>query len=48
MPIPFKFSKVAHFKTSVQSGRLIPQSKYSIDVIFQPKNLGHFKNTIQL
>jgi hypothetical protein len=46
--LDFNFSKVAHFKAVPSKGKLFPDSEHNINVSFEPKSLGMFKQEIQL
>ena len=48
LPIDFNFTKVANFKTEPQKGKLMPATKHTINVSFEPKSFGAFNNIIQL
>lgn len=48
MPIDFNFTKVANFKIEPAKGKLMPATKHTINVSFEPKSLGMFSNVVTL
>ena len=46
LPIDFNFTKVANFKCEPQKGKLVPATKHTITVSFEPKSFGIFSNMI--
>jgi len=48
LPIDFDFTKVANFKCEPQKGKLMPSTKHTINVSFEPKSFGVFNNKIIL
>ena len=48
LPIDFNFSKVAQFRAEPNRGKLMPSTKHTINLSFEPKNLGVFNNTMEL
>jgi hypothetical protein len=46
--LDFSFSKVAHFKAVPLKGKLFPDSEHNINISFEPKSLGMFKQEIML
>ena len=48
LPIDFNFTKVANFKMDPQKGKLMPATKHTINVSFEPKNFGIFNNIVKL
>lgn len=46
--LDFNFSKVAHFKAVPSKGKLFPDSEHNINISFEPKSLGMFKQEIHL
>jgi hypothetical protein len=48
LPIDFNFSKVANFKMEPMKGKLMPSTKHTINVSFEPKAFGVFNNVVTL
>jgi hypothetical protein len=48
LPLDFNFTKVAHFRATPARGKLLPDAEHTINISFEPKNLGQFSNEMQL
>ena len=48
LPIDFNFTKVAQFRATPARGKLLPDAEHTINISFEPKNLGQFSNEMQL
>ena len=48
LPLDFNFTKVAQFRATPARGRLLPNAEHTINVSFEPKNLGNFFTEMQL
>lgn len=48
LPIDFNFTKAANFKIEPMKGKLMPSTKHTINVSFEPKSLGVFNSIVQL
>ena len=48
LPLDFNFPKVAHFRATPARGKLLPDAEHTINISFEPKNLGQFSNEMQL
>ena len=48
LPLDFNFTKVANFKMEPSKGKLMPATKHTINVSFEPKSFGIFKNNVVL
>jgi hypothetical protein len=46
--LDFNFTKVAHFKAVPIKGKLFADSEHNINISFEPKALGMFKQEMQL
>lgn len=44
LPLDFSFSKIAQFRAMPAKGKLLPNSEHTINISFEPKNFGVFKN----
>lgn len=43
LALDFNFTKVAHFRAFPNKGKLLPGTKHSINISFEPKNFGVFE-----
>ena len=48
LALDFNFTKVAHFRATPARGKLLPDAEHTINISFEPKNLGQFSNEMQL
>ena len=48
LPLDFNFTKVAQFRATPARGKLLPGAEHTINISFEPKNLGNFGTEIQL
>jgi hypothetical protein len=48
LTLDFAFSKVAHFKAVPIRGKLLPDSEHNINISFEPKSFGMFKQEMTL
>lgn len=48
LPLDFNFTKVAHFRATPARGKLLPGAEHTINISFEPNNLGVFSNEIKL
>lgn len=44
LPIDFNFTKAAHFHAIPARGKLLPGTEHTINISFEPKNFGVFKD----
>ena len=42
LPVDFNFTQAASFKAVPTRGKLLPGADHTINISFEPKNLGHF------
>jgi hypothetical protein len=42
IPLDFNFTKVAQFRATPARGKLLPNAEHTINLSFEPKNLGNF------
>ena len=42
LPLDFNFTKVAQFRATPARGKLLPNAEHTINISFEPKNLGNF------
>ena len=48
LPLDFNFTKVAQFRAIPARGKLLPNAEHTINISFEPKNLGNFNTEMQL
>ena len=48
LPLDFNFSKVAQFRATPARGKLLPGAEHTINISFEPKNLGTFSSEMSL
>ena len=48
LPLDFNFSKVAQFRATPARGKLLPGAEHTINISFEPKNLGNFGSEMSL
>lgn len=48
LPLDFNFTKVAQFRATPARGKLLPGAEHTINISFEPKNLGNFGQEMQL
>lgn len=48
LPLDFNFTKVAQFRATPARGKLLPNAEHTINISFEPKNLGNFSTEMCL
>ena len=48
LPLDFNFTKVAQFRATPARGKLLPNAEHTINISFEPKNLGNFSTEMHL